>query len=176
MCCLLNSQNLIRNFPTHLDVKVIFQRCQLILRSKDRLLQLLQLRRNITLRICQRLFACIVIRYHILIGICHFQIISEHFIILDLHRFDAGLFPFLGLQLCQPGLALGLRMSEPVNLLIVSFLDKAAVTDADRRFVHNRCIHKGKQVCQLIHFLLQLHKQRRLQALHNIFDMRQHGQ
>ena len=67
-------------------------------------------------------------------------------------------------------------MSEPVDLLMVSFFDKATVTDANRRFVHNRCIHKCKQVFQLVHFLLQLHKQRRLQALHNIFDMRQHGQ
>ena len=65
----------------------------------------------------------------ILIGIGDLQIIAENLIVLDFQIFDTGLVPLLGLQLCQPALALGLGLPETIHILMIAVLDDAAVPD-----------------------------------------------
>ena len=80
---LLNALYLGSYFISDLGKQHVFQRIQLILCSQDHILQFFQLRCDITLRIGQGLFSCIVIRHHFLKRIGHFQIITKYFIVFD---------------------------------------------------------------------------------------------
>ena len=102
VCCLLDSHDLICNPVADIHIKIVFQCGQLIFGAKDRFLKLFELRCDVALCVCQCLFSCIIIRHHILIRICDLKIITEYFVILNLHCLDAGFFALLGFQPCQP--------------------------------------------------------------------------
>ena len=163
LCRLLDTQNLRGNLIADTGKKLIFQRRQLLLRTKDRVLQFLQFRRNITLGIGQRLLADIVRRHQILIGIGHFQIISEYFIEFDPEIFDAGPLPLLRFNLRQPGFPLGSGGAEPVHILMITVPDHISLPDRNGRILLNGTVDQLIQILQSVQISLDLLEQRTLQ-------------
>ena len=99
---LLDTCHIRRNLITDLTEQIVLEIHQTILCAEDRILKFLEFRRDVTLRICQRLLSHIIIGNHILKGIRHFQIVTEYFIVLDSKVLDSCLFFFRCFQICQP--------------------------------------------------------------------------
>ena len=158
---LLNPQHLGSNVVPQLAEQAVFQSCQLLFGPQNRILQLLQLRRNIALRVGQGLLAHPGPGNHILVGVGDLQIITEYFIVLDFQIFDTCLVPLLGLQLCQPALALGLGLPEAIHILMIAVLDDVAVPDGDGRILLNSFFNHSLDIRQRIQILPQLTEKRR---------------
>ena len=139
---LLDPKYLGRNVIPHLTEQFILQCGQLLLCSKDRLFQFFQLRSNIAFCIGQSLLADIILRHQILVGIRHFQIITEDLVELDLHVFDSGPLTLFGLYLGQPGFSFCLGSPVSIHILIVAIPDHISFPDGDRRFLLNGLLHQ----------------------------------
>ena len=173
---LLDPQDLGGDPVPDIREQLVFQSRQLLLRSKDRILQFLQFRRNIALRVGQRLFADIILRHQILVGIGHLQIIAEDFIIFDPEILDAGPLPLFGLDLGQPGLSLGPGGAEPVHILMVTVPNHISLPDRNGRLLLDGTVDQFIQILQPVHILLDLLKQRAFQFRQQCLQMRQHPQ
>ena len=176
LCRALNPVHLRCNLIPDAAVQLIFQSIQFVFCSENHILQLFQLRSNIAFRIGQRLFSCIVIRHHRLVGIGHFQIIAEHLVIFYFQIFDSCFFPLFIFQFCQPVFSVGLGSSELVDLLIIAVPDNISLFHGNGRFVPDRAFQQAAQILQRIHILINLFQQIRLHFLKQIPDGRQHFQ
>ena len=81
---------------------LIFQCTQSVLSPENRVCQLIQFLRCISLGVGKRLFPYIMFRHFVLVGIRHIQIISEHLVEFHLQGFDSGGAPLPLFQLHQP--------------------------------------------------------------------------
>ena len=98
----LNPFNLSGNrFPDFTE-NIVFQRIQLVFCVQNRVFQFFQARCRVTFCIGKRLFPDIIIRDHIFIGICHFKIVAEYFVIFDAQVFNAGALFVLVFQRGEP--------------------------------------------------------------------------
>ena len=99
---LLDSGYVCSNLITDFSEQIVFEIHKPVLRSKNGILQFLEFRRNVSLRIRQCLLSHIIIRHQILKGIRYFQIIPEYFVIFNTQILDSGLLFFRRLEICQP--------------------------------------------------------------------------
>ena len=152
----LNAFYLGSHFVSDLGKKHVFQRIQLILCPEDHILQFFELRRNITLRIGQRLFSGIVIRHHFLKRIGYLQIIAEYFIIFDTQVTDTGFLPLLCLEIRQPVFSFRFGVAVIVHVLIVTVPDNTALLHGQRRIIHDGRCDQLTQILQSIHILIDL--------------------
>ena len=107
---------------------------------------LLQLGRDVALRVGDRLLAEVVDGDRLAVGVGDLDVIAEDPVVADLERGDAGAGPLHGLILEHPGAAIG---GEPVNLVEVvgeAGPDDGALCDAERRFVEERGADGGGEV------------------------------
>ena len=152
----LNPLRLTGNRIAHRTEKIVFQRIQFILRTENRILEFLQTRGNVALRIRQRLFSRIVIRDKIFKRVRDLQIIAEYLVVFDLHIFDAGFLALTCLKLTQPLFALGLGVTVIIDHLVVAVLDHTAVAHQIRWIIHDCRIDKLIEVFQRVEILLNL--------------------
>ncbi len=87
-----------------------------VLRIQDKRLIFLQLRRDITLRVGQRLLADVHIRHTVAVGPAHFQVVAEYFVEAHLQRRDAGALPLPRLKGRHPFPGMRGRIDHPVQL------------------------------------------------------------
>ena len=86
---------------------VVFQCLGLLFGREDLFFVLFQLRRDVPLRILERLFADVFGRHLVAMGVRDFQVVAEHLVESDLDAGDAGAFGFGSLVLGHPLLAAG---------------------------------------------------------------------
>ena len=111
-CGLLDPQRTVGDLVPKLHEQVILQLHQPVLRPQNGLLQLFQLRRDVTLRIHQRLLADIILGNLSAIAVRDLQIIAEDLVVADFHFLDASPLLLTGLDVCKPLLPVRLRRSE----------------------------------------------------------------
>ena len=134
---LLDSLHLSGNRFTDFAVKFIFQCIQLIFCTKDHVFKLFQLRCDITFSIRKGLFSCIIIRYKILVRICHFQIITEYFVVFYFQVFNACFFSFIILKFCKPVFSVRFRPAKLINFFVITVADNISLFHGKRRILTN---------------------------------------
>ena len=174
-CGLLDPQRTVGDLVPELHEQVIFQLHQPVLRPQDGLLQLFQLRRDVTLRIHQRLLADIILGNLSAIAVRDLQIIAEDLVVADFHFLDASPLLLTGLDVCKPLLPVRLRRSEVIDLLAVSLSDKSALPHGDRRIIDNGLPDQAADILQRVNLLPNGRKKRRLKLLKCCLDRRNHA-
>ena len=96
---LLHPVNVFTDTVPHLGKECILQCVELFLRAENDVLQLLQAICGVALSVRQGLLSDIRIRHLVLKGIADLDAVAENPVVLDLQRFNAGLFPLLCLQI-----------------------------------------------------------------------------
>ena len=77
----------------------------LLLRAKDLRLELLELLRDVALRIRERLLADVAVRHAVRAAVAHLNVVAEDLVVTDLQRLDARLLLLALLDLLQHRLA-----------------------------------------------------------------------
>ena len=152
----LNPLCLTGNRITHRTEEIVFQRIQLILRTENRILEFLEARGNVALRIRQGLFSCIVIRHEVFKRVRYLQIVAKYLVVFDLHIFDAGFLALTCFQLTQPLFSLCLGVTVIIDHLVVAVLDHTAVAHQIRRIIDDCRIDKLIEVLERVEILLNL--------------------
>ena len=152
----LNPLCLTGNRITHRTEEIVFQRIQLILRTENRILEFLEARGNVALRIRQGLFSRIVIRDEIFKRVCNLQIIAEYLVVFDFHIFDTGFLALTCFQLTQPLFSLSLGVTVIIDHLVVAVLDHTAVAHQIWRIIDDCRIDKLIEVLERVEILLNL--------------------
>ena len=134
---LLDPQDLGSDGVPHLAEQTVFQGIELVLRSQDHVLQLLQFIRCVPLGVGQRLLADKVIGNHPFKGVCHFEVISKYLVVLDFQILDSGLVALSRFQFGKPRLPFRLRMAQLIRLLVIAVLYDAPVTQGYGRVLHD---------------------------------------
>ena len=155
-------------------IDLVLQRIKLIFRAQDHVFQFFEFRRDIALGVGKGLFSRIIIRHHIFIGIGHFQIVAEYFVVFDPQVLDARLFPLFILQLRQPVFAVGFGAPELIHLFIVPVPDDIAFFHGDGRILPDRVRDQAAEVFQRIQVLTDLFQQAASHILKDEADGRQH--
>ena len=152
----LNPLCLTCNRITYRTEEIVFQRIQLILRTENRILEFLEARGNVALRIRQGLFSCIIIRHEVFKRVRYLQIVAKYLVVFDLHIFDAGFLALTCFQLTQPLFSLSLGVTVIIDHLVVAVLDHTAVAHQIRRIIDDCRIDKLIEVLERVEILLNL--------------------
>ena len=96
------------------------------------------------------MFADVVIRRLIDTALTDLDIIAENFVISDLKRFDAGLFPFRSFHLQQKITSVMRHGAQFVHFRHIAFTDNAFIFSGKRRIVRYRAAQNGRNVFQQI--------------------------
>ena len=136
--------------------QLVLQRGVAVLGGEDIVLQILQLLSDVALAVDQRLFADIVVGYLIPEGVGYLDIIAEYLVVADLQGADAGFFLLLRLHLGQEALAAVEDAPQAVHLRVEAVPDHLALTDGERRLVHQRLADQGGQIVEILQLLIQL--------------------
>ena len=134
----LNFRQLFLDEIPHGAEQMILNIDDLFLGPKDLGFKFLQFRRDIPFRVDQGLLADIIGRYSRSIGMSHFNIITEHFIVADFQGFNARTFLFPCFQILNPLPAVTRQTAQLIQLQIVAITDKAAFAHGKRRGIDNR--------------------------------------
>ena len=153
---LLHAVYLGGNLVTHLDKQFVFQRGQPLLRAEHRAFELLEFIRDVSLAVCQRLLADIIVRHGVQIGFADLDIVAEHAVITDLELTDARALALALLDGCNFALAARGEVTQGVDLLIVARADQAALTQQDGRLVHDRQLDQRAHVLEQVDIAGQL--------------------
>ena len=135
--CLNFRQLFLDEIPNRAE-QMILNVDDLFLCPKNLGFKFLQFGRDIPFRVDQGLLADIVGRYGRRIGVSHFDIITEHFIVADFQGFDASAFLFPCFQILNPLPAVARQAAQFIQLQIVAITDKAAFAHGKRRGIDNR--------------------------------------
>ncbi len=117
--------------------KVVLHLVDLRLGVQDQILHLLQLRRDVPLRIGQRLLADVVVRHLVQKGLRHLEIVAEDPVVPDLQIADARPLPLAPLQIRDPHLAVLDGILERVQLRRIAGPDETPFPDDEGRVVHD---------------------------------------
>ena len=139
LCVLLQPFNAAGKRFTQFQKELILQGNQFFLRTDDRLLKLLEFRRDVTLRVGQSLLSLICIWHKALIGFRNVDIIPKHPVITDLQVLNARCRTLIRFHLRNPALTIACRLAQGIHFRIESITDHAAFLYADRR-VFDDCV------------------------------------
>src|SRR5690606_8083496 len=107
-----------------------------LLGIQDLLLILFELRRDVSLRIDERLLADVVVRDLILARVGDLEVVAEDLVEADLEGRDAGSLRLFLLHTDQPVFAGACDTPELVELFVEPIADKASLTHAGRWVIH----------------------------------------
>ena len=89
----------------------------------------------VALCVGEGLFADVVVRDEGDVGFADFDEVAEGAVVLDAEVFDAGALLLFGLEVGEPGLVVGAKTAEVVEVLVVVLADVAAVPEVVGEFV-----------------------------------------
>ena len=138
--------------------QLLFERELAALGAEDLLFQRLQFVGDIALGIGQRLPAHVVVGNPMLLGLPHFEVVTEDPVVADLERRDAGRLAFLSFETGDVPLAVPRQRPEPIQLRVDASGDHAALGQGSGRLREHRVqtrsefgqrIHRGETFQEL---------------------------
>ena len=151
--CFLDLRDLSADGIPDLAEFVVFKSIEFVLRIEDGILEGFELFGSVSLRADERLLAHIIRRDHVLEGVGHFKIVSEHFVVFDAKILDPRALLVLRFEVHQPLASLGLGLSEHVDIGIKTAADDAAFLYLQRRFVFYGAAQKIHKIPEVIHII-----------------------
>ena len=156
---LLHALHILRDGIPHIAEKLVLELVQLLLRTEDLILQLLELLRRVALRARQGLLPDIVRRHEVLEAVRHLDAVAEDTVKLHLQGLDPRALPLPLLELREPLLTVQLRLHVAVRLRVVALPDDAAIAARYRRILHDRLVDALVELLHLVDALIdRLHK------------------
>ena len=134
------------NHLAKLDEYVELPLRQLVLGGEDLLFVLLELRRDVTLGVFERLLANVIRRHLLAMRVRDFEVIAEHRVEADLHARDAGPLAFGGLILGHPLLAAGSQLAKLVDIGAIAVANEIAIARRERAFVDERLFQRAANI------------------------------
>ena len=117
---------------------MILKRGDLLLRSEDLRLKVLQFLGDEAFRIGKRLLADVVGGYLVAPAMAHLDVVAEDLVVADLERLDARAHALALLHLLQQGFAVVGKGVQFVERRIIARANDAAIPHGESRLVHNR--------------------------------------
>ena len=151
---LLHALHILRDGIAHIAEKLVLELVQLLLRTEDLILKLLELLRRVALRARQGLLPDIVRRHEVLEAVRHLDTVAEDTVKLHLQGLDPRALPLPLLELRKPLLAVQLRLHVAVRLRVVALADDAAITARHRRILHDRLVDALVELLHLVDALI----------------------
>ena len=171
---LLHALHILRDGIPHIAEKLVLELVQLLLRTEDLILKLLELLRRVALRARQRLLPDIVRRHEVLEAVRHLDTVAEDTVKLHLQGLDPRALPLPLLELREPLLTVQLRLHVAVRLRVVALPDDAAIAARYRRILHDRLIDPLVELLHLVDALIDFLHKRGLEEPELLPDIRQH--
>ena len=134
----LNRHELLAYALAQLCEEMILKGGDLLLCAENLRLEVLQLLRDETLRIRERLLADIALGHLIAPTVAHLDVVAEHLVVADLERLDARARAFTFLHLLQEGLAVMGKTAEFIEIGMIARTDHAALAHREPRLIHER--------------------------------------
>ena len=173
-CRFLHIRNFRTDFRLHCLVNLKLQLLRFFLCRQRLGLELLQLRRNVALRIHQSLLSHIIRRNGNLIGIGNFEIVAEHIIKADF-QLNAGFCLFFFLQVCNILLAVFGKGAHLVQFCREAFFNILSVTDISGAVFIHGTVQKIKHRAMKADLAVQLLQNHRTGAGQKMFNFRNHA-
>ena len=171
-----DAQHLGSDLFTDLTEQCIFQRSKPLFRAEDRILHLLQLRRDKAFRIGQGLFPDIAVWHLGQKAVGDLDIIAEDLVVAHPEIFDPGGFPLLFRQFGQPLFAVGPCVAQLIHLGMVPLPDQPALPERDRRLLGDGSPDQSRKIRKYIQIGIEILQYAGFQRRKHRLDTGQHGQ
>ena len=148
-----------RHLVAKLQEQLVFQVLRLFVGREDFFFVFLQLRRDVTLGVLDRLLADEVVGHLFAMGVGHLQVVAKHLVVADLEVGDAALLGDLRLVAGDPLLAAAGQFPQGVEIGMVAVADKAAFAGQERAVVNQRRLQRAPQLGAKVDLRFQLVQQ-----------------
>ena len=146
----LNTRAACGNRRSDLLEKLVFQGAELVRRTENSRFLVLQILRDISLAIYERLLSYVVVGDHGKKRLRNLNIVSENLVVANLQGLDTRGFLLVRLDLLYPALAVISNSAELIHVGVIAVCNHAAVADGKRRIVNDRRVNKRTYVLKLV--------------------------
>ena len=167
----LDLRGILRQFGQQRRKQLLLKHQDTALGSENLLLVLLEFRRDIAFGSGQRLLAYPRLRHLVLVGIAHFDVVTEHVVEADLQRRDAGRFALALLDTGENLFTVRRDVTQVVQLDVDARSDDAPLLDLVRRIGIDLPLDPVAHLQAQVELVGQLPQRLRPGAFQRIFDL-----